>query len=440
MEEFKLTFGSTESPEDYRTVIGGDKSSIPPNEAIVPLNFNHVNDLCNQRALGICTKCACRITEENFFRDGVRLSEYWGYLIGKVLTDKNLTEGSSAFNMLKTAKNYGTPTKEMETKYPLKVDGTYLEFIEHFKVTYGGQIPKEVMDNAKLHKIPGYYKVNVDPVSIAKEISNGKLVIVRFTVGENTYTAPDGRISWAEKDLLPLRAPKKVEGGHLMALNEYKGLDIKQWAKGPNSWSRNWGANGYFYFIFEDQKYFFTEAWAISDKEITINKPALFTKTFGLGARNEEVKRLQKFLNEIGFPVAKSGLGSKGKETDFFGRLTFDALKWFQKAYKIPATGYFGTITQTYINKMLIEQSQTTPMKEKIDWLMKSSENPQKVSITIKGLSVFLVPIAVSLIRSKGFDIQESDLNKIILDGTQIIGAIIATLGFIRKLYNTRNK
>ncbi len=434
----KVYFGAIESEEDYRTVIGGDKSGMPPNEDIVPLNFETVNDLCHQKAIGICTKCAVRMGQENYHRDGVRLSEYWGYLMGKVLVDGNLTEGSSAFTMLKSAQKYGTPTQSIEKTFPLKTDGSYTEFIEHFKNAYRGQIPTQVLENAKAHKIPGYYKVNVDPISIAREISNGKVVIARFVVGENTYTARDGRVSWQEKDLLPLRAPQKVEGGHLWCINEYKGLDSNQWAKGPNSWSRAWGANGYFYFNFEEQKRFFTEAWAISDKPFEINKPPMFKKQFGLGTRDAEVKMLQKFLNDNGFTVSKTGLGSKGKETDFFGKLTWDALKKFQRANKIQSTGYFGPITQTYINKMLINKSQMGTVKQGYDWLIKSSENPQNVSLTIKGIAVFLVPIAVSIIRSKGFDIQESDVNKIVMDATQMVGMIVAFIGFVRKLYNTR--
>ena len=66
----------------------------------------------------------------------------------------------------------------------------------------------------------------------------------------------------------------------------------------------------------------------------------------------EDVKELQKFLNGDGFPIAPTGVGSKGNETTYFGLATKTALIKFQKENNIsPAVGFFGAITMKRVNK-----------------------------------------------------------------------------------------
>jgi peptidoglycan hydrolase-like protein with peptidoglycan-binding domain len=73
----------------------------------------------------------------------------------------------------------------------------------------------------------------------------------------------------------------------------------------------------------------------------------VFTKDLKLGMTHAEVKLLQEYLNSHGYIVAKSGPGSKGKETTKFGGATKSALIRFQKANKItPAVGYFGPVSR----------------------------------------------------------------------------------------------
>ena len=79
-----------------------------------------------------------------------------------------------------------------------------------------------------------------------------------------------------------------------------------------------------------------------------------FTINTQTGIQDIQVKDLQKFLNTLGFKVAKDGNGSLGKETSYFGLLTKKALAKFQKENGIkPATGYFGPITRKFVNQMI---------------------------------------------------------------------------------------
>jgi hypothetical protein len=88
-------------------------------------------------------------------------------------------------------------------------------------------------------------------------------------------------------------------------------------------------------------------------RPITIAKPTTtFTRNLRQGDRGADVKALQVFLNTHGYIIAKTGQGSPGKETTFFGEATAKAVKKFQetnretilKPYNLEkGTGIFGT-------------------------------------------------------------------------------------------------
>lgn len=71
-----------------------------------------------------------------------------------------------------------------------------------------------------------------------------------------------------------------------------------------------------------------------------------------LGINGADVKALQQYLNTHGYVIAKSGSGSLGYETNYFGVLTQRALIKFQKDKGIkPAVGYFGPITRGLLSR-----------------------------------------------------------------------------------------
>ena len=84
----------------------------------------------------------------------------------------------------------------------------------------------------------------------------------------------------------------------------------------------------------------------VPKKEYTV-----FNKDLGLGAVDAEVKKLQEWLNQNGYKVSDSGLGSLGNETEYFGEKTRQAVISLQIARKIsPASGYFGPKTRSVIS------------------------------------------------------------------------------------------
>lgn len=76
-----------------------------------------------------------------------------------------------------------------------------------------------------------------------------------------------------------------------------------------------------------------------------------FSHNLKQGDSSSDIAALQAYLEKAGFGVGKPGKpGSKDRYTNTFGPSTKSALKKFQKAHGIPATGNFGDKTRTYIN------------------------------------------------------------------------------------------
>ncbi len=80
------------------------------------------------------------------------------------------------------------------------------------------------------------------------------------------------------------------------------------------------------------------------------SKPSFSNIDLKINDSHEDIRKLQKYLNENGFFIAKDGPGSTGNETNVFGPLTKSALIKFQQANNIyPSSGYFGPKTRKFI-------------------------------------------------------------------------------------------
>ncbi len=360
-----ISFGSLPSINDPRT-INSDVSRATdgplPEKGMVDLSFNYCNELSDQKNIGICTSCAGRMAQEEYHKDGTRLDEWWGYVMQKVLIDDPMYkfhyEGSSALTKLKCANRYGTPSMKVGNKYPLKKDGTYEQFWNSFQTTYKGKIPKEIMEDAFLHRIPGYRMISeITPDNIAREIQAGRVVIIRMSTGRNFWTDKNDKPSFEAKDLLPLRKPEVADGGHLMALNGYSGLTQKQEVSGPNSWGKRWcklskyGA-GYYFFNLDVQRGYFTEAWVILEQAPKF----VFNRDLMEGNMGADVTALQKVLESEGLLIMPLNV-----PYGYFGPLTKRAVIKFQELYAseilTPAnlkkgTGYVGIYTREKLNNV----------------------------------------------------------------------------------------
>lgn len=78
-----------------------------------------------------------------------------------------------------------------------------------------------------------------------------------------------------------------------------------------------------------------------------------FTRDLDMGVDGEDVRCLQQYLNEAGFVVSTSGVGSPGNETSLFRTLTQEAVKAWQRTNGIsPASGYFGPLSRGKYNAL----------------------------------------------------------------------------------------
>ena len=79
------------------------------------------------------------------------------------------------------------------------------------------------------------------------------------------------------------------------------------------------------------------------------------TRDLKVGDKGEEVYRLQVFLNENGYIIARSGPGSSGNEVSTFGVATERALKSFQLVNGIPVTGVLDEATRNIILTYVVD-------------------------------------------------------------------------------------
>lgn len=90
--------------------------------------------------------------------------------------------------------------------------------------------------------------------------------------------------------------------------------------------------------------------------------PFRFTRTLRSGMTDSQVLQLQQFLNTQGFTIAKTGAGSPGNETTYFGPSTRRAVILFQEKYpesiltpinREKGTGIFASLSINQANKLL---------------------------------------------------------------------------------------
>lgn len=76
-------------------------------------------------------------------------------------------------------------------------------------------------------------------------------------------------------------------------------------------------------------------------------KQCSFGRNLHVGVSDPAVRCLQRFLNGSGFPLASSGAGSPGNETEYFGPRTQRAVVAWQRAMGVaPSFGFFGPVSR----------------------------------------------------------------------------------------------
>jgi len=205
------------------------------------------------------------------------------------------------------------------------------------------------------HKIAAYgFHTGALTMQDLKDLiyQNGS-VLVLIELGDEFWTDKNGRSSWAEKDILPLRTPHQVVSGHFIVLGAFD----TNYIYFANWWSDQWGRKGYGY-LGENYLPQIVQVGTIVDSVSKVSVP-YFNRDLALDMTGSDVTALQRWLNAQGFPVAPSGHpGSAGMETTFYGPATDGAVKELQAAVGIVSSGNetttgfgrFGPKTREYVN------------------------------------------------------------------------------------------
>jgi peptidoglycan hydrolase-like protein with peptidoglycan-binding domain len=104
-----------------------------------------------------------------------------------------------------------------------------------------------------------------------------------------------------------------------------------------------------------------------------------FNRNLEVGDSGEDVKCLQKYLNNAGFIIANSGVGSPGNETNLFGALTKTALsKWQADKGISPKSGFWGPLSIAKYRSLYSSSGQETPKINEIEPIVKYVTDNEK--------------------------------------------------------------
>jgi hypothetical protein len=106
-------------------------------------------------------------------------------------------------------------------------------------------VPQTAITDAATRKAANYFfldDLSMNGIKQAIYLNNGAILEVK--VGDEWWTAANGTTSWAAADILPLRPPATVVSGHFIFAGAYDANYIYF----INSWSQEWGQNGFGFF------------------------------------------------------------------------------------------------------------------------------------------------------------------------------------------------
>lgn len=340
---------------DYRDIevasvqkpLGGmlpSKKDIP-----LPLTFLEVLDQGNQ---GACVPHAIAQLLMFYiyrkFNKKVNLSPRFAYKLCKLLDGIPEKAGTYPRTGALVFVKFGCCTLEQ------LANDTYLTPDEYLAVT----LLQSQYEDAKAHTLPGFATVPNNLQAIKDALIQNDVITGSTSVG-NWYNLP----------------VKPGNSWHYTLWCGYEDLpngDTKiifknQWGKGWLNWIASWVWPGYGYFLWSEFQNNVNDIIAFVDipKEyLNYVKRAPYKFTFRLypGMQHNAVRELQKYLNSDATTlVALDGVGSPGKESDFYGPATRKAVIAWQVKHGIDPVGVFGPLSIAKANeripKMTLEQA-----------------------------------------------------------------------------------
>ncbi len=343
--------GGMPSPKDERDfkleiIASASLPEVLPQECFIDVA---ALPLWDQRKIGACVGHAwgksqqrCELAETGKV---IKLSARFLYAVAKA---RDGWDGEATFPRLvaKILKDYGCAT---EDTVPNDTTLEYDEYVYNRKIE---NIPIKAFQEALKYGIAGYAWADLTEEGIKKAIYYAKTkrqgIALLMRVGNTYWTAEDGEITWDPAKILPIRRPKDITSGHEIYPYGYEYKNGRFVIHFMNSWGTEWADGGKGWFYYDEQKDIINEVMTSIDKDDVPSQE--FIKNLSFGMTDPDVMKLQKCLNTHGFVIATTGAGSPGKETNFFGTLTFNAVKKLQTAKAIPNTGFVGILTRQVLN------------------------------------------------------------------------------------------
>ena len=200
---------------------------------------------------------------------------------------------------------------------------------------------------AQKYRIPGFVRV---PVMTEREHARVYgAVSSLFRIGEELWTP-----SWDEKDIVPMRTPSEVVGGHQMTVYGWNG----RYTLLQNEWGPLWASRGRTRYLPMDWAPYMVEQWAVASIPEDVSSllrilPApgnlryIWRSNLRIGDHNDDVRFAQIALMMLGFmrPVPPDELG-------IYGTKTAAAVLAYQTARGVrPQSGYnIGPLTRHALN------------------------------------------------------------------------------------------
>lgn len=76
-------------------------------------------------------------------------------------------------------------------------------------------------------------------------------------------------------------------------------------------------------------------------------------------------------------------------------------------------------------------------MNKFLNWLVFSSENPDNIALTVKGILLLAVPAVLTITSQLGLSVQETNAVEAVSKATTTLAAGLTLIGIVRKLVNT---
>lgn len=308
--------GLVESPLDYRDIpLGAVQKLVPmPDEYMIPYNLPITHQGGKPHCVGhagALIKGEKERREQNF----MDFDPAWLYKECKKIDGIPNARGTYFRAVLKVLKNKGAmPVGETDLKI------------------------------AEKYRIGGYARI--EPLTF----KNLKSAVFQNGVGLAGFKGSNEGWSRGLKGYIRRPVSGERVWGHATGLIGYKDNIV-----GQNSWGKRWGDKGRFYF---NDRYMPFEAWAVLvdlpndwKKLIGIGRKPKYTfnKNLYFGIEDPDVRVIQECMKYEGC------LAMETRTVDYFGFLTLEAVKSFQRKYGIrPVAGYVGRLTRAKLNELFV--------------------------------------------------------------------------------------